>query len=230
MTGPTQKSNSPRPAGRPRAPSPGRKGRPRADDDKRLLIIRAARQLLKLHKPANITRDAIARTAGVDPALIRYYFGDRSALLREVVWQTTDELHAKLEALSEVPGGAIDRLRARLKVWLEVFASNPHYSELVVENVFYGDQDEGRHMLKTFVRRALPDLEKLVAEGVAAGEIRNVEPRFVYLTLIALAEYYATAAPLVAELFGSRTAVTRNLDAYGDYAADLLIDGLRRRD
>lgn len=220
-----------RTAGRPRSPDPARKGRPRLEDaDKRAAIIRAARQLLKSRKPTNITRDAIARTAGVDPALIRYYFGDRGALFREVVWQTTDELHAKLSALSGMQGGAIERLRARFKVWLDVFASNPHYSELVVENVFYGDEDESREMLKTFVRRALPDLEKLVADGVAAGEIRDVEPRFIYLTLIGLAEYYATAAPLVAELFGSRGAAARNLGAYGDYAADLLIDGLRRRD
>jgi AcrR family transcriptional regulator len=208
-----------------------RQGRPRLQDidDKRSAIISATRELMKTQKPANITREAVARTAGVDPALIRYYFGDKGALFREVVWQTTDELHRKLAAVQEAPGTTIERLRARLHVWLDVFVSNPHYSELVVENVFYGGLPESEEMLKTFVQRAFPDVERLVSEGVASGEIRAVEPRFVYLTLIGLAEYYATAAPLIAELFGTPDAPREQAQAYGRYAADLMIDGLRQR-
>ena len=216
---------------RSKVASPARKGRPRLDEmgDKRAAIIGSTRALMKTTKPASITRDAVARHAGVDPALIRYYFGDRAALFREVIWETTNELHAKLISVEDSPSSVIDRLQARLLVWFEVFVSNPHYSELVVENVFYGDKREASEMLKVFVQRALPDVEKLVAEGIAKGEIKPVEPRFVYLTLIALAEYYATAAPLVAELFGSRDAVAKQAPAYCRYAADMMIEGLRAR-
>src|SRR4051812_40195136 len=77
---------------RSKVASPPRKGRPRLDemDDKRAAIIRSTRALMKTIKPASITRDAVARHAGVDPALIRYYFGDRAALFREVIWETTN--------------------------------------------------------------------------------------------------------------------------------------------
>lgn len=95
--------------------------------------------------------------------------------------------------------------------------------------MFYGGKPEANEMLKVFVQRALPDVQKLVADGVALGEIRSVEPRFVYLTLIALAEYYATGAPLVAELFGSKDAVAKQAAAYCRYAADMMIEGLRAR-
>lgn len=228
---PTLESLAKVPDIRSNRPRQQRKGRPRIEekDDKRSLIIRATRTLLRQHKPANITRKSIAATAGVDPALVSYYFGDQAALFREVVWQITGELHEKLTVVRNTPSTAIDGLRARLKIWFEVFVSNPHYGELVVENVYYGDKQEASEMLKIFVQRALPDLEKLVSDGIDNGEIRAVEPRFVYVTLIALAEHYATAGPLVAELFGSKDAGAKQADAYCDYAAEMMIDGLRFR-
>jgi hypothetical protein len=44
---------------------------------------------MKTTPPAQITRLDIARAAGVDPALIRYYFGNKSALVVAAVYQAS---------------------------------------------------------------------------------------------------------------------------------------------
>src|SRR5207344_1388818 len=97
--------------------------------------------------------------------------------------------------------------------------------ELVVDRVFHGEGPQAREMLARFVERAFPGIEKLVKAGIREGQIRKVEPRFVYLSMVALCEFYATASPLVGELFpqGGRKVD----DAYARYAADLLVEGLR---
>jgi AcrR family transcriptional regulator len=190
-------------------------------------IVSAARDLLQEKKPGRITREEIARRAGVDPGLVRYYFGDKGALITQVILRIADELRGRINTLPQA-GAPLDRLREQLRVWLHVFLENPHFHELVVDRVFHGEGPQARQMLASFVERAFPGIDKLVKAGIRKGEIRKVEPRFVYLSMVALCEFYATAGPLVGELFpqGGRKVD----DAYARFAAELLVEGLRRRD
>ena len=232
----TDTKAAPRGRGRPAIPvteavpvrrAQGRPPKAGAESTKARLIA-ATRALLHVSKPAKITRFDIAREAGVDPALVRYYFGNKSELFNEVIRAVTADLAQKRDAVPK-SGPVIERLRAYLAVWLEVFTDNPHFHDLVVEQVFYADEGGSPQRLKKFVERAYPELQRLVAEGVASGELRESEPRFVYLAIIALTEFFATASPLVEALFGKRGAAGELRADYGVFAADMLIDGLRRR-
>ena len=224
----TRAASSGRARGEPAAKrSQGRP--PQADAELRKAKIRAAtRRLLKEHSPAKITRFDVGRAAKVDPALIRYYFGDKSNLFREVIREGIDDLRRRRNALA-AEGTTAEKLRARLKVWLEFFFETPHFHELVIEEVFYGEVDAARGLLSQFVQRVYPDLEDLVKAGIKSGDLRRVEPRFVYLVLVAMCEFFATARPLVEELFGKGCVDSKLVRAYGDFAADLLVEGLKRR-
>ena len=60
------------------------KGRPAEQSVGRDTLLETAKRLIKVLPPARVTISLIAREAGVDPALVRYYFGDRSKLLDPV--------------------------------------------------------------------------------------------------------------------------------------------------
>jgi len=76
-----------------------RQGRPHKDAPTvgREALIAATRNLTKTIPAGRITRLDIARAAGVDPALIRYYFGDKSKLLVAAVLQAGAELRERQE-------------------------------------------------------------------------------------------------------------------------------------
>src|SRR5512139_2849893 len=73
------------------------RGRPRAKQGAvgREAIVSSARKLLDKLPPHKATISSIARSAGVDPALVRYYFSSREELLLAVIedilanWQFT---------------------------------------------------------------------------------------------------------------------------------------------
>jgi AcrR family transcriptional regulator len=216
-------------------PLPGRgrrgQGRPMQADPEitKALIVAATRELLRHKKPARITREAVARAAGVDPGLVRYYFGNTNSLFTHVIRKIGDDLHARLDALAP-DTGALDQLRDQAKVWLQVFMEDPHFHDLVVDRVFHSEDRTALEMLDRFVERAYPRVDRLVSTGIRRGELRKVDPRFVYLAFIGLCEFFATAGPLVERLFGDKGAAARFAPAYGRFVADLLADGLKKRD
>ena len=69
------------------APKKRGQGRPVSgeNDVGRERLLAATEKLLRTMPPARVTIARIAQEAGVDPALVRYYFGNRAALLVAVV-------------------------------------------------------------------------------------------------------------------------------------------------
>ena len=63
------------------------RGRPRTKQGAvgREAIVTSARKLLEKVQPHEATISSIARSAGVDPALVRYYFSSREELLLAVI-------------------------------------------------------------------------------------------------------------------------------------------------
>lgn len=78
-----------------------RPGRPRGDKsgDKREQLIDAALALFARHGTAETTLNAIAREAGVTPAMLHYYFHSREQLLDVIVEQRFLPLRSAISAI-----------------------------------------------------------------------------------------------------------------------------------
>jgi AcrR family transcriptional regulator len=77
-------------------------------------LIDSSRRLLQVKPPGKVTREEIARFAGVNPALIRYYFGDKSTPLTAVVEAISQENLKRLRETLSQGGTAADRLARRV--------------------------------------------------------------------------------------------------------------------
>ncbi len=91
---------------------------PRTTGDARRAIVDAAGALFIEHGPEHVSARRIASEAGVDPSLIRYYFGSVESLLAEVMRPNGRLMDPFLE-LAKLPaeerGEAL--LRAAMRVW-----------------------------------------------------------------------------------------------------------------
>jgi len=98
--------------------SPSRRRGPRTSGDARAAIVDAATTLFIEHGPEHVSARRIAAVAGVDPSLIRYYFGSVEALLAEAM-RPDGRLMGPFLALAQLPpeqrGEAL--LRAAMAVW-----------------------------------------------------------------------------------------------------------------
>lgn len=197
-----------------------RQGRPKRADVSggKEAIVEAARKLLKQVPPSKVTRLAVARAAGVDPSLVRYYFGDMAELLSNVVESIVATLRGRLEVSVANPGvKSADRLRQRVRILLETFVENPHFHELFVELILYREKAGVKNLRRAITQRSLSELEKLMGE---AGDKRD--PRFVYIALFGILEYFVTAQPILEDLYPAHVIGSKKLqDEYAEFVSDL---------
>ena len=78
-------------------------GRPQAAADlqNRQRLIEAARQCFSLQGYADSTTRSIARIAGTNPALIRYYFGNKAGLFQAVLQETLQPMLKLMQAITQ---------------------------------------------------------------------------------------------------------------------------------
>ncbi|MBS0248897.1 MAG: TetR family transcriptional regulator [Proteobacteria bacterium] len=159
-------------------------------------LVEAARQALKTRSPAEITLAVIAQIAGVDRALIRYYFGSLDELLAAAAVEITKDLRARLAALINQRGSSRSRLERRIEVYLDIFRDNPNYHRLVVDHVYRRDSEDKRIVLR-LLRQSVDELDELLREGVQSGEFRAVDQRLVQIAIGAMCEFFFSAHPVV---------------------------------
>jgi TetR/AcrR family transcriptional regulator len=177
-------------------------GRP---DDSRQAILHAAMREFAEHGPAGARTDSIARAAGVNKALLHYYFG------------TKEELYAA--ALDEVFAGFYERQSAALREEgspgervLRYFLS--HFEHLAAYGIFArmaehemlrartGHPSYLPHITGTYFKPLMEELRKVIEQGIRDGEFRPLEAGQYAVSMIGGNIFYFTSAPVFRQISG----------------------------
>lgn len=190
-------------------------------------IVAAARECLRVRAPGAVTIKEVAAKAGVDAALVRYYFGNREGLLTAAVAEMMAERQNHSRELLSHDWTPERRLRERLSSVLGNQLTEPNFHRLVLEQLFLRNDEDAKRAVETTAARGLA-LEVDFLQR-SQPELRSVDPRFLNLCLLGLCEFFASSRPLVEALFGGRPVDEKLTDDYLNFAVDLLLNGLRTR-
>jgi TetR/AcrR family transcriptional regulator len=213
------------------APDRRKKGRP-AEDDRPVgadQLIDAARILLKDHHPDKLSQASIARAAGVDPKLIRYYFRTLDHLLVEVAHRFILDINNRMAKASGIAGTTEEKIARRLRTLLHFYVETPNFWPLVMDKIYLSHDNRARSVRRDFNNTSFQRLSAIILNGVELEEIRpGIDPRLLYVVLIGLCEIFVTGKPIMDVLFSEYE--QENLaDRYGDFIVDLVMRGLNPR-
>jgi len=226
----TGRDDKPRKAAPGKAP-PRRRGRPKPDENGagRERLIAAARTLLRTVPPAKLTRQDVAAAAGVDPALVRYYFGSLSALLTAVLKEQIEELREAMAVLARDDGAPDDRLKQRIAGLIGFLSDNPAYHQLFVEQIVYGEGEWAAANRARVTRVAFGEWTAILEAGRTDGTMRaDFDTRLFYVAMLGACEFFVRGGPLFRELFPDGTGRADLLAAYSDFLGDLALRGIGR--
>lgn len=206
-----------------------RQGRPADEGVGRDKVIAIARRLLEELPPAQISLSLIAREANVDPALIRYYFRDRTNLLLTVVQDmlarpARDSGTAAVSFSDDARTTFADRIKALHRF----IRSAKHMQRLMIDELAEAKSAEVRSAHRAINLRAIESYKKFADAGEGM-ELRQVDPLFLYLTAVGIFDFFVSAQPLIRAVTPPDTDLEKLSGDFEKFVLDLLLNGLRQR-
>ncbi|MHB1057591.1 MAG: TetR/AcrR family transcriptional regulator [Rhodanobacter sp.] len=194
-----------------RAKAGRRAGRPRGDDQdlRRHLLDAAIVQFARAGIAATSLR-AIAVEAGVTPAMLHYYFGDKARLLQALIDErllpALAPLRSRLEHAGEDHAGHDPAALVGTFVHGigELVARHPWLPPLWVREVLC----EGGALREVLFTQAVPGVPQLLAQRFAAAQADGrlnaaLDPRLLVVSLVGLTLFPAAGAPIWRRAFGA---------------------------
>ena len=200
-----------------------------AETDTRDQILDAAEQLFAEQGFARTTIKQIGRAAGVNSALLYYYFADKEELYQEVLRRLIGNLVERTSASLDRPGPPESRLRALVAAQAEAIASNPRFPRLLVRELAESDAAHAVGQLHVIAATTFRRLCDLVREGQAAGVFRRgLDPRFAAISIVAQVAYFTIARPAIRILLntGADGPSLETLRSFARHAADFALAAL----
>ena len=180
----------------------GTRGRP---EESRAAILKAAVREFAQEGVAGARTDAIARSAGVNKALLYYYFKDKEAMYRAVLDQVFGGVRAAIHnALSqELPPR--EKLASYVCAHFDYIASNPLYPRIVQAEFLRAGRDPSRlqRIAKEYFRPVFLEISTLLEAGAKSGDFRQVDPLHFIPSMISVIVFYFNTAPIMKLMTGS---------------------------
>ena len=179
-------------------------GRPRGDEsDLRASLLDAAITVYARVGIGATSLRAIASEAGVTPAMLHYYFGDKDrvtqALVDERLLPALAPVRARLEQVGDDP---MELAQAFVRGIGALVAEHPWLPPLWVREVLC----EGGALREVLFHKALPNLPRLLAQRFAAARADGrlnpaLDPRLLVVSLVGLTLFPAAGAPIWRAVF-----------------------------
>jgi TetR/AcrR family transcriptional regulator, cholesterol catabolism regulator len=137
------------------------------------------------------TMDLIAGSVGLNKGTLYYYYPGKSAILYELL---SDQLDATLTLLATVPAGATpaERLRSFLRLQVNRVATMPDELVLFFRELPLIDKTLSPEQV-TSLRQRIEQYRAfsvgLLADGVAAGEFRELDAHAVHYSIVGVLAY-----------------------------------------
>ena len=177
---------------------------PKPDHARQALLL-AAIEAFGEHGEAGARTDAIAKAAGVNKALLHYYFGTKDALYGAVLEHVFTGIVDRFSGVLQGPGTAGERLLGYCLAHFDHLAASGPSGRLMGHELMRARAGESGH-LPTITRLCFGPLHVMLgaalAEGMDRGELRVQAPGPVLMSLIGTNVFYFMSGPVFLELSG----------------------------
>ena len=207
-----------------------RRGSRRQPEASRNAILQAALAEFAQQGLAGARMDAIADAAGVNKALLYYYFQDKETLYGSILDRFFERLVERVIAVCDRPGSAGLRFLSYVRTHYDSVAESPYYAHIFMSELMSAGRGGSPHLARIFERYMRPIAGRVLAvveEGVRRREFRAVDPNQFIPSAIGSIVHYFLTAPLRQKLlpemdFTSAQAIQTRRAAVLDFIAAAL--------
>jgi TetR/AcrR family transcriptional regulator len=203
--------------------NPARTQSERADQTRARILEAAVRQFSE-QGLAGARTEQIAEAAGVNKALLYYYFKGKEDLYAAALESVIETMQAASFALLESDCSVGERFVRLMLTNFDRCYSYPEFQTMMQQEMVRlhrGEENQLRFMAERFIRPMWIKLEEVLKEGIASGELIPVDPAQMRYAALGANIFYFLSAPLTRLAFGAdpleRSALERRRNAVVEY-------------
>jgi TetR/AcrR family fatty acid metabolism transcriptional regulator len=184
-------------------------------------IEKALRTLLEQKDFNSITTAEIARTSGVNEALIYRYFKDKRGLLHQVLANDLQRFVRQIQLEIDGSTGALEKLRLMIRLHFHYYADNWIFAKILLLEVrnhpAYYDSETYK-IVQSYSKMIL----EIIQAGVRSGEIKkHIDPHPIRQTILGGIEHMCLPGVIFSEYIPA--------DQYADDLFEIIANGIANR-
>jgi AcrR family transcriptional regulator len=190
------------------------------------MLLAAASDIMKERDSLDISLSDIGSRAQVNAALVKYYFGNKHGLLLALLERDLEMALTQLNGLVQTKMAPGKKMQAHLAGIVKLYFKYPYLNRLSIELMRNADDSLARSISDRFSKPIHEAYNKMIAEGVAAGEFRPVDPMLFYFTVIGGCDQIFSARYILKYVYGTEKIDDDLYHIYVKHTASLIMDGL----
>src|SRR5438874_9284782 len=152
-------------------------------------LLVAASELMIERASIEVSLSDIAQKSGVNAALVKYHFGNKDGLLLALLARDAATEIAQLEYLISQPIAPTEKLRLHIGGIIRAYHQFPYMNRLIHYLLHESSAEAADEVSKFFVAPLLDFHRRLLAEGIKAGEFRDIDPVLFYTSLVGACDH-----------------------------------------
>jgi AcrR family transcriptional regulator len=167
--------------------------------DKRAHILDTAEKLFAEMGYDGASTRMIASKAGVNMAMLSYYFGSKDGLYKSV-------LERRLEVFDEIihtvtgEGSPWDKLYACVDSYTETILAETHFQRLINHELSLQQRSDMTDLIIDSRMRTANEVKRLISEGIENGTFRNADVELTVVSIFGTSNYLINSAQIASRI------------------------------
>jgi TetR/AcrR family transcriptional regulator len=192
----------------------------------RAQLIEAASQIMRDGDTIDLSLSELSLRAGLNSALVKYYFGNKDGLMHAVLDRDMDQIVSSLNALVAKDMPPEEKLRRHIAATIDTYFAYPYLNRLLMRLIRDSAPVEAGRIAERYLRPISRAYDQLIADGVKAGKFRDLDPQLFHFTVTGAADRFFSARQVLRHCYDQNDISEDMRDRYREHTVDLIMRGL----
>lgn len=189
-------------------------------------LIDATASLLSERSTLDVSLNEIAKSSGLNSALIKYYFGNKEGLFLALLERDAKLAMTALEDLVAMNVSADQKLRIHISGMINAYYRAPYLNRLIHFMVESASEEASKRVAGLFIEPMLVAYRRIIDQGIKEGILDPVDPAMLYYSIVGACDHMFHASYSVPATLGA-TRITEAVKAqYITHVTKVMLNGL----